>query len=183
MIIRQNSRIQHHRITDTGTVFTVPGTEDFTDGSWSITDLMLGEIGIQMTDDKVYVRTTNGILELQSLNAAFHGEVDTAGGTLTSILEFQPTGKCVISVNALVAGADTALTAVAGVRAFGTFYYDGATTMVQLGSSEMITNSLTGMEGAVLDTDGINKVRVQAQGLGGVLMHWSADIRISIKYL
>lgn len=183
MIIRQNSRIQHHRITDTGTVFTVPGTEDFTDGSWSITDLMLGEIGVQMTDDKVFVRTSNGILTLETLNAAYHGEVDTAGASLTSILEFTPTGKCVITVSALVAGSDDSFTGVAGVRAFATFYYDGATTMTQLGSSEMITNSLTGLEGAVLDTDGVDKVRVQAQGLGGVLMHWSADIRVSLKYL
>lgn len=182
-LIKQNSRIQHHRITDTGTVFTVPGSEDFTDGSWLITDLMLGEFGVQMTDDKVFVRTTNGILELSTVNINYHGEIDTPGSTITSILEYQPSSKCVISVNALVAGSDTAFTGVAGVRAFATFYYDGTTTMTQLGTTEMVTKTLTGLEGAVVDTDRTNKIRVRAQGLGGVLMHWSADIQITIKYL
>lgn len=63
-IIKQYSRMQNHRVTGTGVVFTVPTSEDFTDGSWLSTDLCRGEIGIQMEDDRVFARTDNGIIEL-----------------------------------------------------------------------------------------------------------------------
>jgi hypothetical protein len=63
MIIKQNSRIQIHRITTAGNTFSVPPSEDFTDGNWSVNDLMLGEMGINLTDERVFIRTTSGILE------------------------------------------------------------------------------------------------------------------------
>ncbi len=63
-IITQNSRIAHHRLTTSGSIFTIPATTDFTDGSWLITDLTLGEIGINMTDDRIFFRTDNGIVEI-----------------------------------------------------------------------------------------------------------------------
>lgn len=67
---KQNSRIQHHRLTTAGYAFTVPGTEDFTDGSWSTTDLMIGEIGINITDDTIYARTINGIVQIPVVGTA-----------------------------------------------------------------------------------------------------------------
>lgn len=56
--------MQNHRVTGPGVVFTVPTSEDFTDGSWLSTDLCRGELGIQMEDDRVFARTDNGIIEL-----------------------------------------------------------------------------------------------------------------------
>lgn len=66
-IIRQNSRILHHRLSETLKEFTVPLTEDFTDGSWVYTDLAMGELGINMTDDRIWMRTFNGLIELCTL--------------------------------------------------------------------------------------------------------------------
>ena len=63
-IIQQNSRIAHHRLSTTGSIFTVPSTTDFTDSSWLSTDLLVGELGINITDDRIFFRTTNGIIEL-----------------------------------------------------------------------------------------------------------------------
>ncbi len=65
-IIKQDSRLQIHRLTDTGILFTVPASEDLTNGTWVSTDLCRGEFGIQMTDDRIFVRTDNGILELSA---------------------------------------------------------------------------------------------------------------------
>lgn len=71
-IIQQNSRVSHHKLTNTGLVFTVPPSEDFTDGTWATsgTDLALGEIGINMNDDKIWFRSDNGIIEIATLSGS-----------------------------------------------------------------------------------------------------------------
>ena len=63
-LITQYSRISHHTIFGfTGSTFSVPSSEDFTDGSWSIYDLALSEIGVNETDEKAYIRIGNSIKE------------------------------------------------------------------------------------------------------------------------
>lgn len=69
-IITQNSRIAHHRFSNTAIIPTVPSSEDFTDGTWLYTDLALGEIGINLNDDRIWFRTDNGIIELQTLSGS-----------------------------------------------------------------------------------------------------------------
>jgi len=64
MIIQQNSRIAHHRLTTQGANFTIPTSTDFTDGTWLSTDLLIGEIGMNISDDTIFFRTTNGIVEV-----------------------------------------------------------------------------------------------------------------------
>ena len=67
MINTQFSRIQHHRLTQSGLSFTVPSSEDFTTGTWISTDLALGELGVNMTDDRIWLRTLNGLVELSTV--------------------------------------------------------------------------------------------------------------------
>lgn len=62
--IEQYSRLKHHRLTTQGQLFTVPTSEDHTDETWLPTDLYIGEFGINLTDDKVFFRTNNGIVQL-----------------------------------------------------------------------------------------------------------------------
>jgi hypothetical protein len=62
--IEQYSRIINHAISTSGAVFTVPTSNDHTDETWLATDLYVGEFGVNVTDDKVYVRTSNGIVPL-----------------------------------------------------------------------------------------------------------------------
>jgi hypothetical protein len=62
--IEQYSRLRHHRLTTSGQLFTIPTSEDHTDGTWLSTDLYIGEIGFNLTDDKAYFRTNNGIVQL-----------------------------------------------------------------------------------------------------------------------
>ena len=78
--IEQYSRIINHAISTSGSVFTVPTSNDHTDETWLATDLYVGEFGVNVTDDKVYVRTSNGIIPL-STGA-------TTSGTGASILVF-----------------------------------------------------------------------------------------------
>lgn len=62
--ITQYSRISHHTIYGlTGGTFSVPASEDFTDGTWTIYDLALSEIGVNETDKKAYMRVDDEIRE------------------------------------------------------------------------------------------------------------------------
>lgn len=62
--IEQFSRIINHGVTTAGTVFTIPTSNDHTDETWITTDLYIGEIGINLTDDKIFMRTNNGVVQL-----------------------------------------------------------------------------------------------------------------------
>jgi hypothetical protein len=67
MIQEQYSRISHHTSSITGTTgipFTVPATEDFTNGSWTPFDLALSEIGVDEFQEKVFIRVGNNIKEI-----------------------------------------------------------------------------------------------------------------------
>lgn len=62
--IEQFSRILHHRTTVSGQQFTVPTSSDHTDETWLSTDLYIGEIGMNITDDTLFFRTNNGIIQI-----------------------------------------------------------------------------------------------------------------------
>jgi hypothetical protein len=68
--IEQFSRIIQHRITGEGVNFTIPTSNDHTDETWSSRDLYIGEIGINVTDNKMYYRTNNGIVEVATSTVA-----------------------------------------------------------------------------------------------------------------
>lgn len=77
--IDQFSRLRHHRLTTSGQSFTVPLSEDHTDETWLTTDLYLGEIGINLTDDKIFFRSNNGIVQISTTGSS-------AGGTISNTL-------------------------------------------------------------------------------------------------
>lgn len=66
MKIEQFSRLINHRVTTTGQTFTIPTSNDHTDETWLATDLYIGEIGINVTDDTIYMRTNNGIVQIST---------------------------------------------------------------------------------------------------------------------
>jgi len=86
-IITQNSRMSHHTIYGiNGITFSVPTSEDFTDGSWTMYDLCLSEIAVAEDDGKVYIRIGDEIKQFQMIGASGSislslSEVLTAGNT------------------------------------------------------------------------------------------------------
>jgi hypothetical protein len=108
--IEQFSRIINHRITTSGQTFTIPTSNDHTDETWSSTDLYIGEFGVNLTDDKVFVRTNNGIVELATNTAS----------TATSSVWFLDGSDIKI---------DTGITADAIVRNTNSFVDLGTTTL------------------------------------------------------
>ena len=57
-IIKQYSRLSHHTVSTTGSAFTIPSgsIEDFTGGTWEITDLVKSEIGVNEMTGLVSIR-------------------------------------------------------------------------------------------------------------------------------
>jgi hypothetical protein len=108
--IEQFSRIINHRITGSGQSFTIPTSNDHTDETWSATDLYIGEFGVNLTDDKVFVRTNNGIVELATNTAS----------TATSSIWFLDGSEVKL---------DASITADAIVRNLNTFTDLGSTTL------------------------------------------------------
>lgn len=62
--IEQYSRIIHHRTTIAGQSFTIPTSNDHTDDTWLNSDLYIGELGINVSDDRIFMRTNNGIIQI-----------------------------------------------------------------------------------------------------------------------
>ena len=59
------SRIKHHTISATGTtIFTIPPSEDFTDGTWVSTDLVNSEFGVKSSTDQLFIRIDDGIFQI-----------------------------------------------------------------------------------------------------------------------
>lgn len=78
---KQSARIKHHTVTSTGS-FTVPASEDFTDGSWDKWDLLKSELGVNEADDKAYIRIGANIRQIYPQTTAVDvcGIDDGAGG-------------------------------------------------------------------------------------------------------
>jgi len=82
--ITQYSRISHHTITGSASAtFSVPASEDFTDGTWTSRDLSLSEIGVNEDSKTAYIRIADEIKEF-SFNPGLvgpTGPTGAAGGT------------------------------------------------------------------------------------------------------
>jgi len=81
------SRIKHHTITSTGdTLFTVPLTEDFTDGTWTPTDLVESEFGVKSSTKQLFIRLNDEIRQVvttTSTGTTFSGL--TVGGPINAV--------------------------------------------------------------------------------------------------
>lgn len=66
------SRLLQHTLTTAGLTFSVPPSEDFTDGTWNTngTQLCLSELGVNEADSKAYIRIGSNIKELQFAGGA-----------------------------------------------------------------------------------------------------------------
>jgi len=76
----QDSRIRIKRSTVALAQPTAAPSTDHTDGTWSVNDVYIGELYLNDADQRLYIRTTNGILEI----ATGGGELKRAQVTLTT---------------------------------------------------------------------------------------------------
>jgi len=76
----QDSRLRIKRSTVALAQPTAAPSTDHTDGTWSVNDVYIGELYLNDADQRLYIRTTNGILEI----ATGGGELKRAQVTLTT---------------------------------------------------------------------------------------------------
>ena len=106
-IKKQHSRISHHTVTTSGSAFTIPSgsIEDFTLGTWDITDLALSEIGVNEGDGTVAIRVGSEIKEFVmsgSISGGISAVVDDTSPQLGGDLNLNGqdiTGTGNISIN------------------------------------------------------------------------------------
>jgi hypothetical protein len=95
-IISQYSRVSHHTLTQTNVSpqvdFTVPISEDFTDGSWTATDLALSEFGIKEDTKELFIRIGDEIKQVG---------LDAAPGSPYNSIQFNSAGSFAGSSNML----------------------------------------------------------------------------------
>lgn len=73
--ITQYSRISHHTITGSASAtFSVPASEDFTDGTWTSRDLSLSEIGVNEDAGRAYIRIGSEVKEFEFAGGTFGAE-------------------------------------------------------------------------------------------------------------
>lgn len=76
-LITQYSRISHHTISGSmSATFSIPPSEDFTDGTWKKdgTELALSEFGVNEDSKKLYVRINDEIKEIEFVGGTAGGE-------------------------------------------------------------------------------------------------------------
>lgn len=76
----QDSRIRLKRSTVAGAEPTAAPSADHTDGTWGVNDVYVGELYLNDTDQRLYVRTAGGVLEI----ATGGGELKRVQITLTT---------------------------------------------------------------------------------------------------
>jgi hypothetical protein len=76
----QDSRIRLKRSTVAGATPTAAPSTDHTDGTWSVNDVYIGELYLNDADQRLFVRTSTGIVEL----ATGSGQLKEAQLTLTT---------------------------------------------------------------------------------------------------
>jgi hypothetical protein len=90
-LITQYSRLSHHTVAVSGltgsTTFTVPSNEDFTNGSWTIYDLALSEIGVDELRNQAYIRIGNTVNKISLYTGSTSDSIWTTGSTGVSSIK------------------------------------------------------------------------------------------------
>ena len=104
--ITQYSRISHHTLAGSASAtFSVPTSEDFTDGSWTPVDLALSEIGVNEDAGSAYIRIGSDIKQFQ-----LAGVTASAEPLSTTLAVGNTTGgnDIVVSLDDLIKGGGSA---------------------------------------------------------------------------
>lgn len=180
-VITQNSRQQQHGWTPSGDQATIPVSIDFTDGTWINTDLNLNEIGTNLTDDRVWIRTLNGNLELTN-----------QGGRPLYINQFTENVANTTTETALMGVGNGSLTIAANdfevgdlihIKQMGYYLTPNTPTVVGTLTLRLKTNATTidtsvitlpNLSGNVLPFEINTSIRISSLGVSGTADYYSS---------
>ncbi len=122
-----NARLQIKYTTIAGQVPSIPSTNDHNDGTWNPTDIYVGEFFLNAIDDKLWVRTIDGLLPMGASGASgsFIGDfVSKANGGTYSGTVFAPTFSAINMIATIISA--TAIGATIFGSSASTYYGDGS---------------------------------------------------------
>lgn len=160
--ITQYSRISHHTIFGTanaGLTFSIPTSEDFTDGTWTIYDLAMSEIGVNEEDKKVYIRIDDEIKEFEFVGG-------TAGAE--SLADTLAVGNTTGGNNIVLTGGDEIVSGNGG--SFITLDYSSTPDRLYMGQTNSYvdlnngTTRVVGTSEAALRVNGSNRLSISSDG-------------------
>ena len=176
MKISQYSRISHHTTTGSqSTVFTVPSSEDFTSGSWTIYDLALSEIGVNEYAERAFIRVAS---EIKEFSISDHATASTPGTSSATLYTFvRPLVDDVIWVEGKVKAKSNDSNNYGyvadlwfGVRNSGT----NSIALVGTTYSVVASWDFSAQPGLSIATSGLT-CSVTVTGLPGYTMSWSGN--------
>ena len=137
----QDSRIRLKRSTVAGAQPTAAPSTDHTDGTWSVNDVYIGELYLNDADQRLFVRTTGGILEVST-----GGEIQRSQVTLTTaqVLALNSTP---ITIVGAISGKEIQVVSASFHLKYNTTAYATNTTLALRSSSS--TGSILQAEAAI----------------------------------
>jgi hypothetical protein len=144
-MIIQDSRLQLKYSTISGVVPTIPLTYDHTDGTWLPTDIYIGEVFFNVTDNLAWWRSETGIVPFGATGgtSVFIGDFvsKTLGGTYSG-----PVSGPEFNANIIIGGTVQGVTgSFSGPVGASTFYGDGSnlTGIVATWNGGVVGNTAT----------------------------------------
>ena len=175
MKISQYSRISHHTTTGIQSYFTVPTTEDFTSGSWTIYDLAQSEIGVNEYASRSFIRVASSVKEI---SISDYATASTSGTSSTTLFTFtNPIVDDVIWVEGKIKSKslDTNNFGYVADVYFG-LRNVGTTSIALVGTTYSVKSyyDFSSAPGLSITTSGLT-CSVNITGLPGYTMSWSGN--------
>lgn len=174
-LVKQFSRIAHHTLVGlTGSTFSVPPSEDFTDGTWTIYDLALSEFGVNEEDKKLYIRIKDEIKEIGFAATMSYSEnleqTLALGNNMGTYSIYMDSGKLFSSGGtSSFAMSDTTATLISEQQEYNiptnSFGYNEVRTMKETITTGTSSTTIFTLTGAQLPDDSVCKVIVSTQGI------------------
>ncbi len=175
-LVTDFSRLRLKRMTTSGEVPTVPSTSE-PDENWLPTDLLIGEVCVNTSDDRAWVRTNNGIREF-CLSGS--GKVtQTIDASPTDILSIPVATSELVWVDFIVVALDS--TAKFGLTSYQQISYRNDAGTLNLVGANKTDNSDFSTASVSFSTSGTNIV-ISVTGELATTIDWTGSIKIqSVK--
>lgn len=173
-IQREYTRLICKRATTTTTEPTVPSTSEI-DAGWVATDIYEGELFINTKDDRIWMRTQNGIVEIGT-SGSIGTTLSTVDATPTDLLTINiPDGYTAIVLAVVTAIKDDETRGLS--RRISATYRATGGTLTQVGTTfDTHTEFATATTG--LNTSG-NNLNISVTGEVATNINWSGNYQIS----
>lgn len=176
--ITQYARISHHTTAGyTGSIFSVPLSNDFTDGSWTIFDLAPSEFGVNETDGRAFIRLDNQVKELALSNFVTASTYGTGSATMSELVVSSSPGIDYYKIQIKAQSDSSPFESLISEVSFGLRDYATSSIAFTAGTYSITTyrDFSSVSVGPSLSING-TILSVVVNGAAGYTMSWSAQI-------